>query len=183
MSREDRTRWDTRHAKASHADARASVQDIPKCTNNRLALDLACGQGRHSLALAERGYLVVAGDVSEVALAGLGSHPSFDPDRISRVQVDFDTWPFRENAFDLIVQCDFLDRRLIPAMLASVKPGGAILIDTFAKGAQPNASGPSHHDYLLLPGELRQIFTGWKTQIHEDLAPPTCRAVAWAERQ
>ena len=161
MSIEDRTRWDEKHRRSSTAGtltARPSVLSLPPPgARGRVALDLACGRGRHALALRNAGWLVVAMDASGEALrrtreaCGTG-------DGILAVQADADIWPFAPASFDLVVQVDFLDRSLFPAMKESLRPGGLLMLDTFLDQGRPNADGPSRPAFLLAPGELALAF-------------------------
>ncbi|WP_132259384.1 class I SAM-dependent methyltransferase [Paucimonas lemoignei] len=116
-------------------------------------LDLACGSGRHSRLLAEMGYRVCALDRDADALrsaAGAG---------ISTMQFDLENgtpWPFAPARFAGIVVTNYLHRPLFPAMLASVKPGGILIYETFALGNERYGK-PSNPDFLLRPGELLDV--------------------------
>jgi len=126
-----------------------------------LALDVACGQGRHTLALLELGYRVVAADIARAALDWL-DHRLPQAAQAFLVEADLDTWPFADEAFDLIVVFDFLDRALLRHIQSSVKPGGLLLIDTFLRDPSGNArQGPTNPRYLLRPGELDQLLASW----------------------
>jgi ubiquinone/menaquinone biosynthesis C-methylase UbiE len=69
MSIDDRERWNERHLRRIGLTPRPSVLQLPPAATGQVALDVACGQGRHVLALAQRGYDVVAMDISTVALS------------------------------------------------------------------------------------------------------------------
>lgn len=127
-----------------------------------LALDVACGQGRHTMALLEAGYRVVAADIARTALEWLDRRLP-EAARAFLVEADLDTWPFADEAFDLIVMFDFLDRTLLRHIRSSVKPGGLLLIDTFLHdpSSDTSRSGPSNPDYLLRAGELDRLFANW----------------------
>lgn len=161
MSIEDRTRWDEKHRRAATAGtltARPSVLSLPRpVAPGRVALDLACGQGRHALALREAGWLVIAMDASGEALRR--TREACGPGGgVLAVQADADAWPFAPASFDLVVQVDFLDRSLFPAMKDSLRSGGLLLVDTFLDQGRLNAEGPSRPAFLLAPGELALAF-------------------------
>lgn len=188
MSIEDRERWDARHRRATRLSPEASVLRLPAATRDgALALDLACGQGRHALALRELGYLVVAMDASREALRRLceASHREYadEPHHPVPVQADADDWPFADEAFDAIVQVDFLDRRLFAPLEASLKPGGWLLIDTFLDSGRPNAGGPSRAAFRLTPGELPRVFRHLRIVRYEELVAPVARASMLAQRR
>ncbi len=125
---------------------------VPTLSGTR-ALDLGCGEGADALWLAERGWTVVAVDVSPTALSrvradadarGLG-------DRVVVAQHDL-THSFPEGEFDL-VSAQFLhstvemDRPAILRRAAdSVAPGGTLLIVDHAE-APPWATRMHHHEF------------------------------------
>ncbi len=175
MSQADRDRWEKRHQRPMIAEPYESVCALRPRRNKETALDLACGQGRHSRALLEAGFWVVAVDVSATALAHLEViAPSFSG-RLLPVQADLDHWPFAADCFDLVVQCDFLDRALLPAVRDTLKPGGVLLLDTFLHGSQPNRNGPSNPDYLLKAGELLSLFENWQILDLQESSGEDCR--------
>lgn len=188
MSIDDRQRWERRHQSPSDLTQRDAVLALePAAQAGALALDLACGQGRHSVALANRGYLVVAMDVSPSALAHArrrmrtiaGDNPTGG---LAPVCADADHWPFAKDSFALIVQVDFLDRALFPAIGASLQPGGLLLIDTFLDQGSPNAQGPSRRDFLLRPNELLTAFPALHTLRYEETRGQTGRALYLGRR-
>lgn len=147
-----------------------------------VALDLACGQGRHALALQGMGYAVLAVDVAFPALVHLLASRDHQASPLLAVQADVDDWPLAPAAFDAIVQVDFLDRRLFPVLQASLRTGGYLLVDTFLDVGGPNASGPASPAFRLQPGELPRAFPGLEVLHYEEQHGPTNRAVMLARR-
>lgn len=164
MSRTDRERWDSRYtaADARAATPVATLQWLPPPTARRvLALDLACGTGRHTRALLEMGYRVVGADISRVALQALRASLA-SVNSAALVQLDVEAWPFAEASFDVVVQIDFLDRDALAVMRRAVKPGGLFLIDTFAGPPLPGRPGPQRAAWRLAHGELSERFVDWE---------------------
>jgi SAM-dependent methyltransferase len=126
------------------------------------------------------GYRVVAADISRSALDAVSAT------RLARaalcVQFDADAWPFRDACFDVVVQVDFLDRRLLPLLRAAVKPGGVVLIDTFAGPASDSVTGPRRSDFRLDYEELEQRFADWELVQTIDEPPPHARSAVLARR-
>lgn len=181
MSLEDRTRWEQRHERELTLAPRASVLGLAGAPSpDALALDVACGQGRHSRALRSAGWQVVSIDVSLAALRRLRS--AADPG-IAPVQGDVDDWPFAAASFDLIVQVDFLDRALFPQLRDSLRPGGLLLVDTFLDQGRRNEEGPSQPDYLLAPGELPRVFADLSVLRYDEVRAATARAVFLARKR
>jgi len=118
------------------------------------ALDLGCGEGADACWLAERGWTVVAVDISDTALQraaaqvdarGLG-------DRIDFAQHDLsDSFP--DGTFDLI-SAQFLhsmipfDRpRVLKHAAGAVRPGGTLLIVDHASPPPRMAKSDHHHEF------------------------------------
>ena len=124
------------------------------------ALDIACGPGRHAIALAKAGWQVDAVDNSAVACnmvrdSGVGG--------ISVIEADLENGGFAiaDSAYDLIVVCCYLQRSLMPAIRAGIKPGGHALmvipmVDERAEVRKMN------REFLLSEGELRGFFSDWE---------------------
>jgi tellurite methyltransferase len=128
------------------------------------ALDLACGVGRNSLYLAEHGWQVTAVDGSPLAIEILterarGRNLTVDARVVDLEHAEFEIEP---GAYDLISDCYYLQRSLIPKMQSGVRPGGIVVaIVHLADPDQPHGT-PTR----AKPGELRGYFTGWKI-LHE----------------
>lgn len=179
MSLEDRTRWEDKHRRASSLSPRASVLALPQAPRaGMLALDVACGQGRHSAALLLRGYEVIAMDVARTGL----EHARRTAPGSMCVQADTDSWPFGSESFDLVVQVDFLDRRLFPVLVDSMRSGGLLLLDTFLDQGRPNADGPSNPAFLLRRGELPGAFSTLRVERCEETEGETARAMLLARK-
>jgi SAM-dependent methyltransferase len=115
------------------------------------ALDLGCGEGGDALWLAERGWHVVAVDISETALqrAAAAAHARGIDDRIDFQQHDLSA-SFPVGTFDL-VSAQFLhsmiplDRpRILKQAVSAVRSGGMLLIVDHA-GPPPWSSKLNHH--------------------------------------
>jgi len=173
MSRSDRDRWDLRHATAAPHPAPPSpaLRWLPSPSPTaQVAIDLACGTGRHTRALRDAGYRVIAADVSRVALAALRESSAEDPS-VLLVQIDTEEWPFADESVDMIVQVDFLDRAALTGIRRTVRPGGLLLIDTFAGEPLPDRPGPQRAAYRLAYGELTERFRDWQIlQLEESTA-------------
>lgn len=121
-------------------------------------LDVACGQGRHSLFFLERGHKVTAVDIDISGMAALSGRPDLE-----LVQADLEgdgrSWPFSGRQFGAVVVVNYLWRPLFLDLIAAVAPGGVLLYDTFAVG-QERHGRPRNPDHLLRPGELLEAVRG-----------------------
>ncbi len=137
------------------------------------ALDLACGRGRNALFLAERGLAVTAIDISAVALDQFRTEAEKRHLVVDARQVDLEATPdLPAAAFDLVIQCFYLQRSLFPHLLAAVRPGGLAVVRTLSS-AGPFAGGPDNPAFVLRPGELLDVFAGWEIVTHEEGLEPS----------
>ena len=140
-------------------------------------LDIACGAGRHSLYFAAQGHEVTAVDRDEVALAALQSrHLDSTPQMgtIKTVPADLEggPWPFSQ-PFDAIVMTNYLWRPLWPVLQGALRPGGVLIMETFALG-QETVGKPSRPAFLLAPGESLQLAGSLRIVAFEDgFEPPS----------
>jgi SAM-dependent methyltransferase len=117
-------------------------------------LDVACGSGRHLRWLAAQGFRVTGVDRDSAALAGL--HGLGD---VVEADIESGPWPLAGRAFDAIVVTNYLWRPLLPTLVASLRPGGLLIFETFATGQQ-TIGKPSNPQFLLQPGELLAAVAG-----------------------
>jgi SAM-dependent methyltransferase len=98
-------------------------------------LDLCCGSGRHSRALARRGYEVVGIDLSPVLLQLAEEKNQYPQLRFARY--DMRDIPF-QNEFDIVVNLftsfgyfstDAENAKVVRNMARALKPGGEVIID------------------------------------------------------
>lgn len=124
---------------------------LPAAQGDRLALDLACGSGRHSLLARDLGYRVLAVDRDAQALATLQGSG------VQTLQEDLEhgRWSFCAQRFDLIVCTHYLFRPRLDLLASLLAPGGRLLYETFAQGNE-RFGRPSNPAFLLRPGELLQ---------------------------
>ena len=116
-------------------------------------LDLACGSGRHARFLAGQNLAIFAVDRNKEALSTLAGVPGIET---ACLDLEGDDWPLAGQRFAGIVVTNYLWRPRLPDVLAMLAPGGVLIYETFMLG---NAAygRPSNPDFLLAPGELREI--------------------------
>jgi len=164
-------KWDSIYSKA---EAPAPVAEV--LTQHRYllpdsgrALDLACGQGRNALFLAECGLQVDAWDISAVALQIL-QQTAIDKDlSIATRQCFIGTETLPPQTYDVIVICRFLDRTLCNAIMAALKPGGLLFYQTFTRN-KLDQQGPNNPEYLLKSNELLRLFKPLNVVFYQEYA-------------
>src|SRR5665647_1508831 len=138
----DRIKWNGRfESEDSYLGERPSpflfqeIERIKALAPGPDALDIACGEGRNSIYLAQHGFRVVGLDISDVGLAKGRKRA----DQMG-VDVDFRMVDLDEciitGRYDLIINFNFLLRELLPAEFAALKPGGLLLFDTIMASSQ-----------------------------------------------
>ena len=133
-------------------------------------LDVACGLGRHTRWFLARGHRVFAVDRSAAAIDGVRAlAPSGIGERLETRVADLESgpWPFAGQRFDAVVVTNYLWRPLLPVIVDSVAPGGALIYETFAAGNEAYGK-PSRADFLLRPGELLAACAGLRVVAFED---------------
>ena len=128
--------WFTRHASLVAAGARL--------------LDVACGAGRHARFFATRGVQVTAVDRDAVALQSFSGAEGVATEHRD---IETEAWCYASNSFDAVIVCNYLWRPTFDLLLATVKPGGVLLYETFMDGNERYGK-PSRPDFLLRSNEL-----------------------------
>ncbi|MBI1758435.1 MAG: class I SAM-dependent methyltransferase [Actinobacteria bacterium] len=160
----DAAGWDTRYASEEFVwsiDAnRWVVAELAELPPGR-ALDIAAGEGRNAIWLAEHGWDVTAVDFSGEALAKgrrrAAEHPGSAALRVAWVQADVLRYEPAVAAYDLVLIC-FLhvptaERRTVHRRaMAAVAPGGLLLvIGHDSSNLTEGWGGPQHPEVLFGP--------------------------------
>jgi SAM-dependent methyltransferase len=134
-------------------------------------MDLACGAGRHVRWLAAQGLRVSAVDRDAAALADLRGLPGVA--EVVEADIEQGPWPLPGRQFDAIVVTNYLWRPLWPRILASLRPGGRLIYETFNID-HALIGRPSNPAFLLRHGELLELCQGLRVLGYEDgfLSPP-----------
>jgi tellurite methyltransferase len=120
-------------------------------------LDLACGEGRHSLAAAELGAEVLAIDRDPVVLAVARNRAAMAGLSVQWLELDLEgKWP-ELGVFDAVLIFNYLDRANMPRILQLVAPGGLLIMETFLEAQREAGWGPASSEHLLRPGELVRL--------------------------
>ena len=166
MKRED---WNRRYAEPgllwSAAPNRFLVSEVNELAPGR-ALDLACGEGRNAVWLAERGWNVVGVDYSDAALAKAAELAAERGVAVDLVNSDLLDYAPEQRAFDLVcvlyLQLPAAERRRILERAAgAVASGGAfLLVGHDLTNLEHGHGGPSDPEVLLTPEDVAAELPG-----------------------
>ena len=123
-----------------------------------LALDAASGVGLHGLFLAERGWHVIALDISEVGLRLARERALARGVWLETAVYDLSQPWLPADRFDAILNFRFLQRETFPVYRRALKRGGWLLFETFVRPEQAVAD-PA---YFLESGELCAAFADFE---------------------
>jgi SAM-dependent methyltransferase len=143
------------------------------------ALDLACGTGRNSLWLAERGWKVTAVDAAFAAIEILQTRATERSLKINAIVADLEKEIFEiePSRWDFIAICYYLQRNLFEPAKRGLVPGGLLLCIVHI--TEPGEEGSA---FRLRPGQLRKYFAGWEIlHYHEGKADDAAHRRAVAE--
>jgi len=161
--------WDEKYR-----DGEGSLQPADLLLQNRhllpeggQALDVAMGTGRNALHLASLGFQVTGIDVSSVAVGRCRAKAEQRNLAIETIVADLENFRLPSCAYDLLINFYYLDRALARQMVATLRPDGVLVFETFTVDQERFGWGPDRHDYLLQPGELKRLFADLET-LHYD---------------
>ncbi|HUI73738.1 MAG TPA: methyltransferase domain-containing protein [Candidatus Acidoferrum sp.] len=181
--------WNARHRAASAEpppESSVIVRELLPLLPDGPALDIACGRGRNTLFLAERGRPVTALDWSSAALDILEERAGAAAITVKRVNwggklvlaakngietacADLNCQEFGREEFSLVLCINYLQRSLFPRIAEALRCGGALLYETYTTDQQAFAGGPRNPEYLLSPGELHDAFPELETVFYREL--------------
>ena len=187
----DSTHWNERYATADYIWHTEPNTFLPGQTENLpagRALDLACGEGRNAVWLAEQGWTVTGVDFSDVGLdkgRRLASERGVD---VEWICADATTWHPPEDGFDLVAVF-YLQltadarRQAIGVGTRALAPGGTLLVvahDT--TNLTEGTGGPSDPAVLYRPDDVIADVHATGIDVIVERAETIARPVSGAER-
>ncbi|KPK90763.1 MAG: hypothetical protein AMJ94_08600 [Deltaproteobacteria bacterium SM23_61] len=163
--KEDQKRWDERYQKRKldlNQGANTILKKYLRLLPKGKALDLAAGEGRNAVFLAEHGFAAEAVDISPLAISRAKKLAKARGVTIKAMAADLDAYPIPEGKYGVILNFYFLDRRLIPKIKRGLKKGGMVVFETYTTEQKKlGTGGPGQTQYLLKPNELLRLFRGF----------------------
>lgn len=162
----ERRDWDEKYAQAARVWStdpnRFLVEEVADLPPGR-ALDLATGEGRNAVWLAERGWGVTGVDFSAVGLERARALAVERGVEVSWILADLLSYQPPPEAFDLVLvlylHLDPADRAgVLARAAAAVTPGGAILV--VGHDLENRHGGPSDPALLYVPEQILRELPG-----------------------
>ena len=168
----DQKRWDKRFkgtkfalGKKANSFLRKHITLLPKGK----ALDLAAGEGRNAVFLAQHGFKVDAVDISEIGLTKTQEIAGKKMVRVHTILADLDTYQIKRGKYDLITNFYFLNRNIIPKMKRGLKKGGMVIFETYLlEHRKLHTGGPKNPKYFLKPNEPLRLFKGFRILFYRE---------------
>ncbi|QOY53675.1 methyltransferase domain-containing protein [Candidatus Sulfurimonas marisnigri] len=161
---EDKKRWNDRYLENPMPQAVSPLlEKYIEHVKIGEALDVACGTGRNTHYLADLGFYVDAIDISDYALDRVKNSST-----INKLDTDLDKYNITPNKYDLIVNINYLNRRLVSQMKDALKTGGVVVFETFIVAHGDFNLPTTNLDYLLRKNELLHSFIGMDIIYYEE---------------
>ncbi len=168
----DRKRWNERFGRKEFALGKEPNPFLKKHIHvlpAGKALDIATGEGRNAVFLAQRGFEVDAVDISEKGLRKARQLAREKGVRINTFEVDLDRFQIEKERYDLVADFYFLKRRLVPRIKKGLKKGGRVIFETYILAHRElGTGGPKKAKYFLKPNELLKLFKEFRILFYRE---------------
>ena len=170
--RADQKRWDKRFGEKEFALGKEPNPFLKKNIHllpRGKALDIATGEGRNAVFLAQHGFGVDAVDISKKGLRKARQLARKKGVKINTFAVDLDRFQIEKERYDLIANFYFLKRRLIPRIKKGLRKGGRVIFETYILDHRElGTGGPKQAKYFLKPNELIRFFKNFKILFYRE---------------
>jgi SAM-dependent methyltransferase len=168
----DQKRWDERFGKKEFAlgkEPNPFLKRYIRLLPRGKALDIASGEGRNPVFLAQHGFEVDAVDISDRGLKKAQKLARDKGVKINTLLVDLDQYQIEKEQYDLIANFYFLRRRLIPRIKKGLKNGGRVISETYLLEHRTlGTGGPKQAKYFLKPNELLRLFKNFRILFYRE---------------
>jgi 2-polyprenyl-3-methyl-5-hydroxy-6-metoxy-1,4-benzoquinol methylase len=168
----DQKRWDERFKGGRFAFGKEPNPFLKKhiCLLPKgKALDIATGEGRNAVFLAQHGFGVEAVDISDRGLKKAQKLARDKGVKINTLLVDLDQYQIEKEKYDLIANFYFLRRGFIPKIKKGLKKGGRVIFETYTLEQRTlGTGGPKHARYFLKSNELLRLFKDFRILFYRE---------------
>ncbi|WP_254862132.1 class I SAM-dependent methyltransferase [Halovivax gelatinilyticus] len=167
MTEDERRRWNARAERGGYAPGQRPARVVRRALDELPAgrvLDLATGEGRNAIFLADRGWTVDAIDISTAMLDRARERARSQSVDVNWILADLDDYCFPEGVYDAVTISYFDARHRLPAVKAALASGGVLCYQHHLTTA---TDGPSER-YRFEPGELRTACSDLSVEHYEE---------------
>jgi tellurite methyltransferase len=168
----DKKRWDKRFGRKEFAlgkEPNSFLKKHIRLLSGGRVLDIATGEGRNAIFLAQHGFEVDAVDISEKGLKKARELARKKGVKVNVLLVDLDHYQIEKERYDLIANFYFLKRRLIPEVRKGLKKGGKVIFETYLLEHRTLATGGlKQAKYFLKPNELLRFFKDFRILFYRE---------------
>ena len=170
-----RTYWDKAYTEKPYLYGKAPsqflVDMLPRLQKGKL-LDVAMGEGRNAVYLAQKGFEVRGFDISEVAVAHAKSLAMETGVSIRAERADLDLYLMGLMEYDTIVMSHFkpVVTRYYTSMVSALKQGGTLIIDSFGIQDMDEAIAKeeSYRNFYYQSNELLRSLSGLRILFYQE---------------
>jgi len=143
-------------------------------------LDIAMGEGRNALFLAENGFMVDGIERSEEAIKTAFLRAEKRMLHLNIIKADLEKFEFNpdENSYDIIICFYYLQRTLFPFIKKWLKKNGIIVYQTFTIDNLKYQNRPKNPDHVLQHNELLKAFLDFRINFYRECVLNNETAVA-----
>lgn len=165
-----RKRWDAIYSKPLElpaAPSRVLEENAHLLPAGGDALEIACGLAGNAVMLARGGFRVRAWDLSPVVVERINDYARTNGLTLTAEAHDMTVSAPEPSSCDVIVVAHYLERKLVPAIVGALRPGGLVFYQTFTRN-KISDTGPSNPDFLLADGELLELFAALELLVYRE---------------
>ncbi|HDH26199.1 MAG TPA: class I SAM-dependent methyltransferase [Actinobacteria bacterium] len=165
---DDRERWNRRYAEGWPMEPSPFLESIADLLpRSGRALDVAGGNGRNALWLADRGLSVTVVDVSDAALTIAADAARARGLTLDLINADLQRDALPVGPWDLILCFHYLQKGLFPKMIEALAPGG-VLVCAIATVRNLERHPRPPREHVLDEGELPGLVEGLAVVRYEE---------------
>jgi tellurite methyltransferase len=167
----DRRNWDRIFDTGAYVygkDPSVFLRDHVALLPQGRVLDIAMGEGRNAVFMAQKGFKVEGVDISEVAIRKAKMLAKERKVSIETVNADLQKYEIRPESYEVILNINYLQRSLIPQIKRGLKKGGIVVFENETVDPSRSSGQKVQRDFLLEKGELKELFREFQILVYRE---------------